>query len=150
TRRIKSLSDITKLPGLCASVAKVSAWACTFVKNWSRCTADKSGSTVSAVKARLCPSRCRCFRPISNLPPRSSTVICDEDENGKEPELMTNKSILIVDDDRDFLVALRARLEGHGYHVLTAIDVLGALDAVETQTPDLIILDIRLFVCNGI
>jgi DNA-binding response OmpR family regulator len=63
---------------------------------------------------------------------------------------MINKKILIVDDDRDFLVALQVRLEGHGYHVVSAVDVLGALDAVETETPDLIILDIRLFVGNGI
>jgi CheY-like chemotaxis protein len=64
---------------------------------------------------------------------------------------MPKPRILLVDDDRDFLLAMRVRLEASGYEVIGTSDVIGALAAVENQPPpDLILLDIGLGVGNGI
>jgi two-component system KDP operon response regulator KdpE len=63
---------------------------------------------------------------------------------------VSREKILIVDDDEDLLRALRLRLEAHGYQVLSAHDVIGAITSVESEHPDLIILDIGLPVGNGI
>jgi len=63
---------------------------------------------------------------------------------------MTKKQILMVDDDRDFLNVLQVRLEGYDFQVSGVTDVMGALQAVEKQAPDLVILDIGLPVGNGI
>ena len=64
---------------------------------------------------------------------------------------MPKHKILVVDDDHDFLLAMRVRLEASGYEVLEASDVSGALTAVANQPPpDLILLDIGLGIGNGI
>ena len=64
---------------------------------------------------------------------------------------MTKPSVLLVDDDQDFLLAMRVRLEASGYEVIPVTDVVGALAAAETGTPpDLILLDIGLGIGNGI
>jgi DNA-binding response OmpR family regulator len=64
--------------------------------------------------------------------------------------LVSPNKILIVDDDEDFVSALRLRLEAHGYQVVSAHDVVGAITTVESEHPDLIILDVGLPVGNGI
>jgi CheY-like chemotaxis protein len=51
------------------------------------------------------------------------------------------KSILLVDDDPDFLEQNRMLLEAHGYTVRTASGGRECLAAVEASRPDLIILD---------
>jgi len=64
---------------------------------------------------------------------------------------MPKHRILMVDDDRDFLLAMRVRLEASGYEVIEASDVNIALVAVEHQPPsDLMLLDIDLTIGNGI
>jgi len=64
---------------------------------------------------------------------------------------MPKHRILMVDDDRDFLLAMRVRLEASGYEVIEAPDVNIALAVVEHQPPpDLILLDIGLTIGNGI
>jgi len=52
-----------------------------------------------------------------------------------------SKSILLVDDDPDFLEQNRMLLEAHGYAVRTASGGRECLAAVEASRPDLIILD---------
>ncbi len=54
------------------------------------------------------------------------------------------RKILIVDDFRDMVLALRIFLEGKGYEVLEAYDGVQALEILETQTPHMIILDIMM------
>jgi CheY-like chemotaxis protein len=51
------------------------------------------------------------------------------------------KSILLVDDDPDFLEQNRMLLEANGYAVRTAASGSECLAAVEERRPDLIILD---------
>ncbi|MFH1305421.1 MAG: response regulator [Candidatus Omnitrophota bacterium] len=53
-----------------------------------------------------------------------------------------NKKILIVDDDKDVLETLGARLSGSGYNVIKAYSGREAVTVAKKERPDLIILDI--------
>ncbi len=53
-----------------------------------------------------------------------------------------NKKILIVDDDKDVLETLGARLSGSGYNVIKAQSGREAVTVAKKERPDLIILDI--------
>ena len=57
---------------------------------------------------------------------------------------MFEKKILIVDDNADLVRIMSAHLEGHGYSVVSAPDVAGAIKAVQKDKPDLIILDVAM------
>jgi DNA-binding response OmpR family regulator len=52
--------------------------------------------------------------------------------------------ILVVDDEPRYVWAIRLNLEARGYGVLTAGDGKRALELVACESPDLVILDIRL------
>ncbi len=52
------------------------------------------------------------------------------------------ETVLIVDDDEDFLEATDMLLKAAGYRVLTAASSKAALEAVEQETPDLILVDL--------
>jgi DNA-binding response OmpR family regulator len=54
------------------------------------------------------------------------------------------KKILLVEDEPDFRLALRIRLEAHGNEVIEAADGATGLDLARTLKPDLIILDVML------
>lgn len=54
------------------------------------------------------------------------------------------ETILVVDDHRDFVFATKLFLETQGYQVREAYDGLEALEAVEKEKPDLIILDVMM------
>ena len=58
--------------------------------------------------------------------------------------------ILVVDDHEDNIELLRARLEARGYIVDSAADGQAALDQVDKQTPDLILLDVMMPKLDGI
>ncbi len=55
-----------------------------------------------------------------------------------------NKDILIVDDEADIRGLIKAILEDEGYSVREAANSQKAMEAIETQCPDLAILDIWL------
>ena len=57
--------------------------------------------------------------------------------------------ILIVDDEFDIRLSLSTILEAHGYATTTVSCAKEALDAVHLETPDLVLLDIRLPDQNG-
>lgn len=59
------------------------------------------------------------------------------------------KTILVVDDEQDMLLAVKLRLEASGYDVHTAVDGLQGLNLARQLKPDLIILDIMLPKMNG-
>ena len=63
--------------------------------------------------------------------------------------MQPGKKILIVEDEPDFRVALRMRLEANGYNIIEADDGMKGLDAVRQQNPDLIILDVMLPKMDG-
>jgi DNA-binding NarL/FixJ family response regulator len=52
--------------------------------------------------------------------------------------------VLIVDDDPAISVMISAAVADHGYHVIAAADGRQAMDALERDTPDVILLDVRL------
>src|SRR6478735_7518199 len=57
--------------------------------------------------------------------------------------------ILVVDDHEDNIELLRARLEARGYEVDGAPDGQAALDKVDQQPPDLILLDVMMPKIDG-
>ncbi len=54
----------------------------------------------------------------------------------------SEKKILLVDDDNDFRRAIRKILEWDGYQVIEAINGKEGLETAESESPDLIIIDI--------
>jgi two-component system KDP operon response regulator KdpE len=52
--------------------------------------------------------------------------------------------ILVVDDEKRILNFLRTKLKASGYEVLTAVDGFEALEQVQAQEPDLILLDVLM------
>lgn len=64
---------------------------------------------------------------------------------------MKEKSvILIVEDDPDIQELIQYHLVKEGYETLLASNGKAALDAVQTQHPDLVLLDLMLPLVNGI
>ncbi|NVD27983.1 response regulator [Parasphingorhabdus flavimaris] len=57
--------------------------------------------------------------------------------------------ILIADDDDILVDMIRLRLDGHGHHIEVAADGEAALDAVSSQRPDIIILDMMMPIISG-
>jgi DNA-binding response OmpR family regulator len=72
---------------------------------------------------------------MTNKPPRS---------NQRE-----NKRILVVDDEPRMIGFIRMNLELEGHQVLEAHSGIAALDAVRTQLPDLILLDVMMPELDG-
>ena len=66
------------------------------------------------------------------------------------PEAKSKYRILVVDDHEDNIELLRARLEARGYIVDSAADGQAALDQVDRQCPDLILLDVMMPKMDGI
>ncbi len=59
------------------------------------------------------------------------------------------KQILLVDDDPDFVEAVKVILENGGYDVRIAYDGKEGVEAVAERQPDLIVLDVMMPVMNG-
>ena len=62
---------------------------------------------------------------------------------------MTTAKILVVEDDRNLLAALKYNLQKESYDVVTAADGIEALEAARREKPELIILDVMLPKLNG-
>jgi two-component system alkaline phosphatase synthesis response regulator PhoP/two-component system response regulator VicR len=59
------------------------------------------------------------------------------------------KKILAVDDERAIVRLVQVNLERQGYEVVTAFDGKEALEKVETEHPDLIVLDVMMPYMDG-
>ncbi|MBC7329391.1 MAG: response regulator [bacterium] len=59
------------------------------------------------------------------------------------------KKILVVDDERPIVRLVQVNLEHAGYEVVTAYDGKEALEKVEQEKPDLIILDVMMPQMDG-
>lgn len=57
---------------------------------------------------------------------------------------MSKAKILTVDDDRDFVEALRIVLESGGYEVVAAYDAETGLEKLRSERPDLVLLDVMM------
>ncbi|MBI4981975.1 MAG: response regulator [Candidatus Omnitrophica bacterium] len=62
---------------------------------------------------------------------------------------MEKKKILLVDDEPAFVEMVKLRLEMNNYQVVTAYDGKEALEKVEQEMPNLIILDVLMPKLNG-
>jgi len=59
------------------------------------------------------------------------------------------KKILAVDDERAIVRLVQVNLERQGYQVVTAFDGKEALEKVESERPDLIVLDVMMPYMDG-
>ena len=57
---------------------------------------------------------------------------------------MKQKKILLVDDDPDIISAFEAILSNKGYDVITAMNKNDGIEKVNSQSPDLAILDVMM------
>jgi len=62
----------------------------------------------------------------------------------------TNKiKIAVVDDEKDLVELIKARLESKGFTVIFAYDGLSGLELIRKENPDLVILDIMMPKMDG-
>jgi two-component system, cell cycle response regulator DivK len=59
-------------------------------------------------------------------------------------EEITNKLVLVVDDEKENLTYVGTLLEDNGYDVVTAGDGKEALEAARDKKPDLVVLDLMM------
>jgi len=59
------------------------------------------------------------------------------------------KKILAVDDERHIVRLVQVNLERQGYQVVTAYDGKEALEKVEAEKPDLVVLDVMMPYMDG-
>ena len=57
--------------------------------------------------------------------------------------------VLIVDDEPDILLMLRVNLEADGYETVLAADGERALEKIESDHPDIVLLDVMMPVMDG-
>ena len=59
-------------------------------------------------------------------------------------------TILVVEDYEDASLAMRLALEDHGYRILEAADGAQAVEVAARERPDIILMDLRLPVLDGL
>ena len=59
------------------------------------------------------------------------------------------RRFLVIDDNHDFVEALRVLLELNGHHVEVAFDGVAGLEAARRLQPDVVVLDVGLPKLNG-
>ena len=62
---------------------------------------------------------------------------------------MSVKKILIVDDDENFVMMTKSRLEANNYEVITASNGIDAVKSATEWKPDLVILDLIMPAMEG-
>lgn len=62
---------------------------------------------------------------------------------------MGNRSVLVIDDEVDFVDAVRMRLEANGFEVIGAHNGKDGFEAARRLSPNLILLDVVMPKING-
>ncbi len=62
---------------------------------------------------------------------------------------MAKPKILVVDDEPDVVKLIEASLTSDGFEVLKAYDGISAIDVIENERPDLVLLDLMMPVMSG-
>lgn len=72
-------------------------------------------------------------------------------ERRAKPRLPKNRviKVLVVDDSRTVVHALRTVLEQDGYHVMEAYDGMTAIELAKAHQPDIILMDVIMPGLNG-
>ena len=63
---------------------------------------------------------------------------------------MMKLKLLLVDDEKDFIVTLAERLELRGFQVQTAVDGESALKIIENDPPQVVVLDVLMPGLSGL
>ncbi len=63
---------------------------------------------------------------------------------------MDKNKVLIVDDEEVILMLYKEELEEEGYDVITTSDGYKLLEKIDTEKPDLVLLDIKMAEYNGL
>jgi DNA-binding NtrC family response regulator len=63
---------------------------------------------------------------------------------------LTEKKVLLIDDERDFLEALSERMRNRGLNVATAASATEALRKAEKETYDVLVLDLNMPEMDGL
>ena len=71
-------------------------------------------------------------------------------DRGEKRKIDKMETILVVDDNREIVDSLGKLLAIEGYEILTACDGMEALDKMETEKVDLILLDVMMPRLNGL
>jgi two-component system, response regulator RegA len=69
---------------------------------------------------------------------------------GRAPESSSDRTLLIVEDDKSFLQRLARAMESRGFTVTTAESVAEGLTRLETTSPAFAVVDMRLADGNGL
>ena len=62
---------------------------------------------------------------------------------------MARTKILVVDDEQDVVDLIQRTLQTEGFDVVCAFDGISALDLVDIERPDLVLLDIMMPMMSG-
>ena len=62
---------------------------------------------------------------------------------------MAEHRVLVVDDEPDVVALIERTLSGDGIGVVTAFDGISALDHINTDKPDLVLLDLMMPMMSG-
>lgn len=63
--------------------------------------------------------------------------------------MANGKKVLVVDDDESIRMFVAGVMEAEGWEAIEALNGQQALDKAETETPDLIVLDVNMPVMDG-
>jgi two-component system response regulator RegA len=77
-------------------------------------------------------------------------IAVTEDLSFKPDELPQDRSLILVDDDRAFVLRLGKAMEGRGFEVRTAHSVAEGLALIHTRAPAFAVVDMRLDDGNGL
>lgn len=65
--------------------------------------------------------------------------------------MVSQGTVLVIDDDRDFLEFVRIILESNGYHVYTAEEADEGMRLAQQMQPDIVLVDVMIsFVLDGL
>ena len=87
---------------------------------------------------------------MAGAPHSDTTREPDETDMDAMPAIPTERSLLIVEDDKSFLTRLARAMEGRGFAVTTAESVSEGLMQVERSAPAFAVVDMRLGDGNGL
>jgi two-component system response regulator RegA len=77
-------------------------------------------------------------------------IAVTEDLSFKPDELPQDRSLILVDDDRAFVLRLAKAMEGRGFEVRTAHSVAEGLGLIHAKAPAFAVVDMRLDDGNGL
>ena len=88
-----------------------------------------------------------CCAATATRPPSSARSSAASSASRRSPDPMT--TVLVVDDEPDILLLHRLNLEAAGHRVVLAADGLTALERIDSDRPDAVVLDVMMPALDG-